>query len=527
MRIYDDIGWYVADSEYHEKDILKEAGWIWDPGLRKWRTKDILVAAAVSEHAEPPQDELHAELRLAKEDMDLRLAMSCAPAGTGDGLDAPILLEYLPYQCAGIKYMMDHRNCLLADEMGLGKTIQAIGLWSNTDAESMLVVAPKSLLINWKNEVIKWSTRPVRVATLDSRSRVDESANIVIVNYDIIDRFVEPLKARGFGLMVCDEAHMVKNPRARRTKAVKAVSETAQRKIFLTGTPILNRVSEIWSQLNILWPDKYDNYYKFGNRYCNGRKVSFKVRSKKTGTLINRTRWDFSGSSRLKELQRDLRMLGMVRREKKDVLKSLPPKRRQVICLSPDGISALVDRASVDNLADLQHMTNEGFAELARARKELALAKASDCADHIATMIQGGSGKVIAFAHHREMISELRSLLFDYNPTSIVGGDSKDMRQNALHRFRSDDDCQVILLSIGAGGVGLTLTESSCVVFCELDWTPGAMWQAEDRTHRIGQTADFVLIQYLVVDGTIDAKLANALVAKSNVFKKLTCLSKI
>lgn len=464
-------------------------------------------------------------------------------------IDAPVPegLSYLPYQRAGISFASSRTGTLIADEMGLGKTIQAIGVINaSPEARKVLVICPASLKLNWARELGKWLVRPARVTVLNGKQSVSGSGDldITIANYDILKKYQKQLTCE-WDLVVVDEAHYCKNSRAQRTKSTQSIVRGAKRRILMTGTPIANRPIELWPVLQMVAPETWDpagkrkgtvvvagegaGFFRFATRYCNAHNNGFG--------------WDFSGSSNLQELQEKLRSTCMIRRLKADVLTELPAKRRQVIEVPggevevederhiwrrhEDSLDALrVDvelaRAS-DNVDDytaavqrLESGRKLAFTEIARARHSVALAKCDQVIEHVREALESGLSKIVLFAHHKDMIAKLESAISEFGVVTLTGDTAMADRQAAVDRFQQDSTCRVFLGSITAAGVGLTLTAASNVIFAELDWVPGNMTQAEDRCHRIGQTSS-VLVQHIVLAGSLDAQVARTLVAKQDV----------
>jgi SWI/SNF-related matrix-associated actin-dependent regulator 1 of chromatin subfamily A len=255
--------------------------------------------------------------------------------------------------------------------------------------------------------------------------------------------------------------------------------------------------------------------------------------------------WNFSGSSNLEELQELLRSTFMVRRLKKDVLKELPPKRRQVILMPADGAKKAVE-AEAEAYADkeeqlekfasqiaqahalgdgdsynkavaaLQEAQAAAFAEMAKLRKDLAIAKIPAVISHLESAFENGIGKIVFFGHHHVMNDAIAEHFGDAAVKLTGTVTSGKVRQAAVDRFQEDESVKLFVGSIGAAGVGHTLTAASTVIFGELDWVPANVTQAEDRCHRIGQLAS-VLIQHLVLEGSLDARMAQVLVDKQNI----------
>lgn len=460
-------------------------------------------------------------------------------------LPCPAGLAYLGYQKAGIAFALrvfgEGRGCLIADEMGLGKTIQAIGIINTEPSISrVLVICPASLKINWKREMDKWFTKPLAIGIASSEAFPDTP--VVVINYDILTKWENRL-AEGWDLLICDEAHYLKNPKSIRAQAVfgrRASRKTGEpakpgiptkRMLLLTGTPIVNRPIELHTLIAPLAPDEFGNWFRYAKRYA--------------GLQETRFGFDVSGATNLPELQERLRKTCMVRRLKMDVLTELPAKRRQVIELPADDLQGLVreqmedyeeweDRlASLkaktelakvsDNQADYAeaiHALRDGmkaaFTDGAKIAHQIALKKVPYVVESVKELVEQGH-KVVCFAHHLDVIDQLCTAFS--GSVKVTGDVSIEDRQKAVDRFQTDPACMVFVGGIKAAGVGLTLTASSHVVFGELDWVPGNMCQAEDRTHRIGQ-ANPVLVQMLVLEGSLDARKAQVLIEKMDIIDK-------
>lgn len=429
---------------------------------------------------------------------------------------------------------MATKGVLLGDEMGLGKTPQSLGIINAVPAiQRALIVCPASLKINWLREAKRWLVRPMTIAIAESGKPFPE-AQMVICNYDILDRFKEELRAREWDYACFDEAHYLKNPKAKRTKQVMGSKKDglspipAKRRILLTGTPIANRPVELWPLISYLDPSNWSNFFRFAKRYTNARHNGFG--------------WDFTGASNLDELQDRLRSSVMVRRLKKEVLAELPAKVRQVIALPANGASRAIEaerRAAAAHEAAveaarvavelakaeggdayeaavrrLRTATQVAFTEMARARHDVALAKVPYVLEHILNSEE----KTVLFAHHKDVVAALKAGLEDEGRkvVCVTGDMTMADRQASVDAFQNDPSVDVFIGTIAAAGVGLTLTASNHVVFAELDWVPGNVSQAEDRCHRIGQR-NSVLVQHIVLDGSVDARLAQTIVAKQAI----------
>lgn len=449
-------------------------------------------------------------------------------------------LSYLPYQKGGIEFALNRPATLIADEMGLGKTIQGIGV-INADPtiKNVLVVCPASLKLNWVREATKWLIKDGRIWTIDrvktGKDGYPSSANFVVVNYDMVKKYHAEVTSREWDLVILDESHYLKNPKAQRTKAVVGSKEgpgiRAKRKIALTGTPILNRPIEAQPVLEWLAPQTPQfKFWSFAKKYADAHQTRFG--------------WDFTGSSNLEELQTLLRSTVMIRRRKMDVLTELPAKRRQVIEIGANGNAKLVAREKTEfelhqeileelrekvemarlledadayakAVEELSAGIRVAFESMSKIRHDLSLAKIPYAVEHILDQIE--SGPVVVFAHHRDVVSGIVEELAkkDVPSVSVVGGMTDEAKQKSVDDFQNGK-VQVFVGNIKAAGVGLTLVRSSHVIFAELDWVPGNMTQAEDRCHRIGQKSS-VLVQHLVLEGSLDKTMADALVEKQAI----------
>lgn len=535
---------FEAQSSYEERStanpLLKGAGFSFDfDGFKVWHSQNyypkygkkprtweeqIAVAAKLSDYLDDKARQLVGSAAdVAKAAQAQKQASLDASRATDANVEVPrpAGLEYLPYQKAGIAYAAQRTNTLIADEMGLGKTIQAIGV-SNllTDAKRILVICPASLKLNWRREITKWDVKGLSVGIAQG-SKVPNT-DVVIINYDILSRNSEALHAITWDILIVDECHRVKDPNAQRTVALLGKYEwdastrtwklpklpiPAARRVFLTGTPIVNRPVELWPLIRALDSEGLGKYKsKFEKRYC-------------AASINYAGYWDKSGASNLDELQEQMRSRFMIRRLKADVLKELPPKRRQVVVLESEDDIDLIDaeRKAYDDFksAKLNGDTPD-FSAISAARKAVAEAILPLAIAEIEEALEE-TDKLVVWAHHHSVIETLAE---KFPGSAIIYGDTpQQARQDAVDAFQNDPNVKLFIGSIQAAGVGLTLTAASNEIFVELDWVPGNVEQAEDRCHRIGQL-NSVLIKYLVLNHSVSASMAEQLVAKQAVITK-------
>ena len=519
---------YECFSGFEKKDIPKSAGFRWDAKVKCWYTPSDDIALKLIEYAaNGAREKLEEFQSKSKESLEKSYAEN-----SDIEIPRPDGLEYMPFQKAGVDFILQRDKTLLSDSMGLGKSIQSIGVINVLNPNIVTIVCPSSVKINWMRELKKWLTHEKSIEILSGRKKdlYEINGNIRIINYDILDSWLEALSDTEF--LILDESQYVKNEKSKRTKAALELSKKAKKILLLTGTPILNRPFELWSQLKMLGSPLGDSWFHFVKRYCNARKTDFG--------------WDVSGATNLEELGQRLRQTVMIRREKEDVLKELPGKRRQIIEVSGNKYkkvlkaeqeaqsgylkkkralkrkireSKVVDELVYKNsVNELRGLETEHFTMLSKLRHETALAKVPDLIEHINMLIEQES-KIIVFVHHRDVMDVLKKQYSDIC-VSVMGGNKIEERQTAIDSFQTNEKTRIFLGSIMAAGTGITLTASSTVVFGELDWTPANITQCEDRAYRIGQQS-MVLIHHLVVDGSIDAKMAKMLVRKQNIIDKI------
>uniref|UniRef100_A0A0R0F7S3 SWI/SNF-related matrix-associated actin-dependent regulator of chromatin subfamily A-like protein 1 n=1 Tax=Glycine max TaxID=3847 RepID=A0A0R0F7S3_SOYBN len=427
--------------------------------------------------------------------------------------------KLLPFQREGVRFILQHGGrVLLADEMGLGKTLQAIAVASCIqDLWPVLIIAPSSLRLQWASMIQQWLNIPssdilivlsqsggsnrggFNIVSSSAKSSIRLDGLFNIISYDLVPKLQNMLMTHDFKVVIADESHFLKNAQAKRTTASLPVIKKAQYALLLSGTPALSRPIELFKQLEALYPDVYRNVHEYGNRYCKGGVFGV-----------------YQGASNHEELHNLIKATVMIRRLKKDVLSQLPVKRRQQVFLDLENkdmkqINALFQELEMVKAKIKAAKSQEEAESLKFAQKNLinkiytdsAEAKIPSVLDYIGTVIEAGC-KFLIFAHHQPMIDSIHEfLLKKVGCIRIDGGTPAASRQQLVTDFQEKDAIKAAVLSIKAGGVGLTLTAASTVIFAELSWTPGDLIQAEDRAHRIGQVSS-VNIYYLLANDTVD-----------------------
>lgn len=425
--------------------------------------------------------------------------------------------ELFPYQVEGAKFLASRGRALLADEMGLGKSAQAIAACDALDAQDVIVVCPASVRENWRREF----------------ERFGKFERVVHVwSYDYVARNA-PDNA-GADVLILDEAHYLKNHKAKRTKAIfgekcdgnGGLIERAKHVFLLTGTPTPNHPAELWPMLRAVMPDaispRYSNgvgrpagvrmkplsYWSFVQRYCRTRDNGFGIQ--------------IVGGKNLDQLKAAIAPY-VLRRKKDEVLKDLPPIRFDDLPL--DGkITLPQDCCDEVRLVydTFQEKGVEGLKEIAvhvaKYRRLCGLAKVAPVVEWIGDQIDSLK-KLVVFAQHREVIGALQQA-FGNLAVSVTGSTYPEDRQRCVDTFQKDENIPLFIGQIQAAGTGITLTAASDLLFVESSWVPAENEQAAMRIHRIGQK-NACLVRFATLPGSVDEQIQRAVMRKTADIAKL------
>ena len=453
-------------------------------------------------------------------------------------------------------------KCILGDQPGTGKTIMAIA-YAVKHRLKTLIICPSSLRLNWRAEIEKFTDEKSYVYNYKPKKRSNEityskdESLFHIISYDGLDSFIKiqvshtcsyhkcgwkeinhkkkykecpscnnlnTIKSRvagisfqdkdgnslipeNYDLLVCDEAHYLKNPKSNRTKVVKKAFANAPKKLLLTGTAIKSFTFEFFPLLNFIDPNEFKSEHVFGVKFCAGFQDNFG--------------WNYSGLSNEAELYERIAPF-FIRRLKSDVLKFLPPKTftHIPIELSPEeyreykSIEKNVSEDSDENSNDATHLTN-----IQKFKMFTSHAKAHRAFEIIQNIIESGE-KIVVFA---EFVSTAEKIKEHFGEKAVLFTGKKNIteKNEAVTSFMNDEKIQIFVGTIGSASVGLTLTVASIALFIDQPWTPSDREQAEDRIHRASTTADKVQIIRLICKDTIDEVIIKLLEEKEKVVSKV------
>jgi superfamily II DNA or RNA helicase len=468
-------------------------------------------------------------------------APACMSLPAPSSLRAPRGLELMPHQAQVVSAAASgHRTFLLADEPGLGKTAQALLAAQAANAYPLLAVVPNVVKTNWAREAGLWT--PSRSATVihGDGETIDGFADIVIVNYEVLDRHVGWLGDLGFRGMVVDEAHFIKNKTSQRSQHVLELSARIRSRIAspllmaLTGTPLINDIEDfraIWQFLG--WIDD--------------TKPLAELMDSLEETGLTPADPGFYPAARSRVVD-----LGIVRRRKVDVAADIPARRIADLPVELDDKDsrsireaerelarrlvsryegALARRRSAPAVEGIDHdlvrriatserreaSSDETGENVFSMMRRIGQAKAGLAADYAAQLARS-AGKVVFFAKHVDVmdVAEETFAKRGIRFSSIRGDQTRAARQRNIDAFVNDPDVAIVVCSLTAAGVGINLQVASNIVLAELSWTDAEQTQAIDRSHRIGQ-GEPVTAWRIIAAQTIDARIAELIDSKAGL----------
>ena len=412
-----------------------------------------------------------------------------------------------------------HNRLLIADDMGLGKSLQALLCILSGQYQRVLIVCPSVVKVNWANEVEKWTEMDASV--IYGYKKEYEVSDITIINYDLLHARVEELLADDYDCIIFDECHTLKNQKAQRTQAAKRLATwpTVKGMIAMSGTPILNRPSEIFTVLNMLKPATFTNYYLFGKKYC--------------GAIHNGYGWDFDGASNietsddgvtapLNHLLKDI----MLRRTMDD-----PRLSDQMPDLLQTVVEVDISRTQYDIvyntlMDELEHYRTTGSGSippglllniLTDLRHAAGRAKVKAAIDWMLDYHKTYQKPLVIFAHHKDVVESLSDV-----PTQvrgfITGSTADSRRQHLISKFQ-EGKLPFLICSTLAMKEGINLDAADTTLFVEREWVPAHERQAASRVRRITQESDVCHQVILSAANTVDTHFDKVVREKEIVVK--------
>jgi len=425
------------------------------------------------------------------------------------GIDKITEGSLYPYQSDGVAFLLSKKRAILADDMGLGKTRQAIvAMEAGCPEGTILVVCPASIKLNWKREILMVDGgASIEVLGVDKDQA--DAPRWIIVNYDLLGKHADRLHAIDWAGVILDEAHFIKNASKRTSHCLKLLGVQAEARalvigpehvFLLTGTPMTNRPKDLFNLFRCVGHPAARSFLSFAKRYCDAYRNDYG--------------WVTTGASNLDEL--NLLMKEVSIRRKKDEVLDLPPKIRSWVPVDISTSKAALN--AIDSFLSWYSGTDpskpndtEFLARLTKVRTALHKAKFNAVAERIKDVTTTGE-KVVVFTCFTDGIERHKKKLGDQAIT-ITGSATPEQRMEAVDRFQTDPNVRVALCNIIAGGVGITLTAGTHVIFQDLDWVPANHAQAEDRCYRLGQDRR-VTVEYFHAAGTLDSYIAELLQRK-------------
>lgn len=414
------------------------------------------------------------------------------------------------HQKEAIQKLLENDKFILADDMGLGKTSSAIIASIEAKPSKTLIICPASLKQNWKREIENYSKKEIYIC---EGKKYDDSADFVIINYDIIKNF-HSLKSKEesliqkskFDLVIIDECHYIKSPQASRTKLINDICKDINKIWLLTGTPLTSRPIDYFNLLSLVDSPVSKNWMAYVKRYCAG--YQFNVGMNKV--------WNVNGASNLDELRERTSPL-LLRRLKENVL-DLPEKIITPIYLrlkSKEYEDVMGEYFEwVKNNPKESKSLSVQFTKLMKVRQIIADEKIKSTIEFIENTLEQEK-KIIVFSNFTNSLNKIYEH-FNKIAVKLDGSSTAKQRQESVDEFQTNDKIKVFVGNIKAAGVGITLTSANVVIFNDLSFVPADHSQAEDRAYRIGQK-NSVSVLYPIFENTIEGIIYDMLDRKKKI----------
>lgn len=465
-----------------------------------------------------------------------KIELSRAIDGNGTSR-LPPGLELWDYQKATLDYLLHRKGGINGDQPGLGKTPTSIAYANERNAHRVLIICPASVRLQWAEQVKKWSVIPaLKVSTmLKVKDGIHPTSHYQIISYDAARNpaIIRAISKYDWDLLICDEAHKMKNIDALTTRAIlgntrgeyqhgeikiKAIAHYCKEHLALTGTLLLNRPSECYNLIRFFDHEAIDfmTEEKFKDRY--NQQADMKT--------IEGKRFKLESTSLELELQNRLRVNVMARHEKKDVLKFMKPPRYAIVRCEENGdVRGALAVEGLLNIPIEDIQTTKDFeilGHIAEARRLMGVALAPQIAEYATDFLEGSDEKLVIFGWHLEVLDIFENELSRFGTVRIDGRKSPQARQKAVDDFVANSKVRVFIGNIQAAGTGLDGLQGVCsrCYLAEPDWVPAQNEQAVSRLDRFGQTNE-VTAEIFVAPGSISEKILVRALEKMNIIHKV------
>jgi SWI/SNF-related matrix-associated actin-dependent regulator 1 of chromatin subfamily A len=445
--------------------------------------------------------------------------------------------ELWDFQKGTLDYLLAHLGGIDGDQPGLGKTPTAIAYCNEREAQRVLVICPASVRIQWGERIREWTTIPnVKISVmLKVKDGIHPTANYQVISYDAARNpaIIRAISKHKWDVLICDEAHKMKNIDALTTRAVlgnsrgeyqhgehkmPAIAKHCREHLALTGTLLLNRPSEAYVLFRFFDWEAIDfaSEEKFKERY--NRQADMKT--------IEGKRFKLESTSLENELQNRLRVNVMARHEKKDVLKFMKPPRFSIVrCEENSTVKGALDAEGLLGLDIEEIQTTKDFeilGHIAEVRRLMGIALAPQIAEYAADFLDGSDEKLCIFAWHLEVLDIFENALARFGTARIDGRKSANARQKAVDEFTGNSKVRAFIGNIQSAGTGLDGLQKVCsrCYLAEPDWVPAQNEQAVSRLDRIGQN-EIVSAEIFVAPGSISEKILVKALEKMNVIHRV------
>ena len=510
-------GKVVITSPFEAKDLCSELSiQEWDGDLKRWTCPSMIIDEIIETFHNSSFD-----FKTTDEFEDERDRID-ALRETSNAIESDFVMDskfggnknLYPYQLTGAKFIeMSNGNCMINDTVGLGKSAQGLSfLYNHLEMRPAVIVCPASVKYQWDGYCREWIPRCNPQVINGAKEEI--TGDIIILNYDILKRNLIKLQNVNPQIVIFDESHKVKNYKSQRTIAAVDLASEIPHRMLLSGTPALNRTSELWMQIGIVRPDIYNRmtFTKWHKKYCDAKKTEWG--------------WDYSGNSNTEELAEELKFI-MLRRTEEEVFDELPEMIRTTVPVSITN-RKVYDTARENHLQWIAEQKGLAAAEKASRAEHLsriAVLKRLAAEGKLQSAISWlrdyleNEDKIVVFAHHKSIISDLKEEFGD-ECVVIDGSTPQKNRIPITDRFESDPNIKILIGNMKAASEGLNLGISKTVVHLEFDWSPKTHEQCEGRIkglRQMGRGRTKTHSIYIVGLDTIDIEIIEMLEAKRKV----------